>query len=174
MESWLRFQGLCEALESKRVKLVVPTSPIAPYSVEGGELMNLWYDQNEESYDALVEKEGVNETLETILKIVAELEHEGIPSARIAVGGFSMGASVSLLCIETLSRKVGAIFAFSGFLPSVYDIETQGAVVVGFPVYISYGCRDEQVLPECPEKTARRLKLLGYDVTDKLVAVTYA
>ncbi len=37
-----------------------------------------------------------------------------------------MGASVSLHGIETLSRKVGAIFALSGYVTSSYDIETQG------------------------------------------------
>ncbi len=37
----------------------------------------MWYDRKEEiNYDAPAEREGINETLETILKIVAELEHE--------------------------------------------------------------------------------------------------
>ncbi len=45
--------------------------------MEGGKLTNLWFDRKKEmGYDAPVEREGINETLETILKIVAELEHE--------------------------------------------------------------------------------------------------
>ncbi len=40
-----------------------------------------------------------------------------------------MGASVPLHGIETLSRKVGTVFALSGFVTSSYDIEMQGAGV---------------------------------------------
>ncbi len=47
-----------------------------PLSMEGGKLVNTWFDRKELSYEATVEREEVDRTLETILKIVADLEQE--------------------------------------------------------------------------------------------------
>jgi lysophospholipase-1 len=49
--------------------------------------------------------------------IAAEIESSGIDSSRVILGGFSQGATMSLLTGLTGERKLGGLAVLSGWLP---------------------------------------------------------
>ena len=97
--------------------------------------------------------EGIDRVLESVFSRYA------VDPGRIAVGGFSDGASYALSLGITNGDLFGHVLAFSpGFMAP--------AAQVGFPrVFVSHGAHDT-VLPvdRCSRRIVRELERAGYDV----------
>lgn len=74
------------------VKLICPTAPVAPVSLNMGMPMPSWFDLFSLETDGLEDAEGVKKASETIVSLIEkEKTSHNIPSDRILLGGFSQG-----------------------------------------------------------------------------------
>ncbi|ATY63403.1 acyl-thioesterase 1 [Cordyceps militaris] len=94
--------------------------------------------------------EGIMETCRYVIAIVQDLNGRGIPTHRIAVGGFSQGCAVALVLglASAYAGRFAGVFGLMGYLPlaarldSVREDLAPGASVVEQPVLITRGTRD--------------------------------
>ena len=75
------------------VKFVLPNTPTAPVTLNGGMPMPSWYDITSLDDRANQECEGIESARELINSLIAAELSDGIPLHRIVVGGFSQGES---------------------------------------------------------------------------------
>ena len=91
-------------------KVVLPTAPHQPVTVNGGHLCNSWFDFKSinDEYDPSAE-----DSVKTIIKI---LEKERLQTQCLVLGGVSQGAIMSLYTgLSKYEGNLEAIFSLSGF-----------------------------------------------------------
>lgn len=99
------------------VKFYHPTAPQQRVTCNGGARMTSWFDIDDIPV-GLEEKQppiGMDETVERVHKMLADIEAEGIPANRIVLGGFSQGGTTSLLSGLTYPRRLAGIVSVSGW-----------------------------------------------------------
>lgn len=110
-----------------------------------------------------------------IISIVQDLNVRGIPTDRIAVGGFSQGCALSLvlgLASEYAGRFAG-IFGLMGYLPLEQQLESikknlaPDASVVDQPVLIARGTQDALLPSRYFKSCSTTLDALGIRKIDK-------
>ena len=116
--------------------------------------------------------------LDTVARVLKQAEDAGIPRERIALGGFSQGACLTLEFAARTGGRWGAILALSGGLigtgedpegkPPADKLFDYDADLTGTPVLL--GCSD--VDPHIPLSRVRRSALvlsdLGADVDERI------
>lgn len=89
----------------------------------------------------------------------------GVPRERTVLGGFSMGAVMSYALGLGQGRvPPAAIFAFSGFIPTVegFDLDLEGRA--GYPIAVAHGTLDPIIPIEFSHAARDRLTAAGLDV----------
>jgi predicted esterase len=108
---------------------------------------------------------ALSSALTRIDELVDDALAAGIPPERIALGGFSQGACLSLEYAARGSRKLGFAFAFSGGLIGPPDEERQPIPdLTGLPVFIGCGDADSHIPISVAENSARLLEASGASV----------
>lgn len=111
------FQNIGEALSYHfpYIKFIIPTAPIRAVSLNGGMHMPAWYDIKSFSDNQC---EGIDESAEIIRSLIESEVSVGLPYSRIAIGGFSQGAALSLFVGLQLpiEKKLAGILVMSGYL----------------------------------------------------------
>lgn len=105
------------------LKVVLPTAPRMSVTLNGGMLMNAWYDivgldNADRDNDTC---EGITDSVARVRELVAAENALGIPNNRIILAGFSQGGAMSLftgLQMEDESQKFAGLIALSGYLPA--------------------------------------------------------
>ncbi len=111
----------------------------------------------------------LSNALDTVARVVQDVEQAGVPAERIVLGGFSQGACLALEFGARNARRYGGMFALSGGLigPDGAPRDYAGSLA-GTPVFL--GCSD--VDPHVPEwrlrESADVLQRLGAAVTLKV------
>ncbi|ESP05306.1 hypothetical protein LOTGIDRAFT_152136 [Lottia gigantea] len=105
------------SLDLKNLKIICPTAPIRPVSLNAGMPMPAWFDIKGLSPDSPEDEDGIKQASAKLLAMVTEEEKSGIPSERIAVGGFSQGGAVALHTAYSTNRPLGALLIFSAWMP---------------------------------------------------------
>jgi len=98
-------------------KLICPTAPAIPVSLNMGMRMPSWFDLKSLDPNATEDQEGIKKSADTIRKIIQDEIKAGIPANRILVGGFSMGGALALYLGLTEHTSLGGIVALSSWLP---------------------------------------------------------
>lgn len=135
-------------LQSKQLRVAIPSPPKRECSVVGGEEKNAWYDVaavpfNAEKSDG--DFEGLKVSMYQLhqlirdeayylgekialemhsgdlekVKAMADHEVEKIGAERVFVGGFGQGGALALFSGLRYPRKLGGIFSHSGYIPYV-------------------------------------------------------
>jgi len=121
--------------------------PAAPIELDSGGLA--W---------ATLESE-VETSLRSVQSLIAYI-HREYPNAEISVGGFSQGASMSSMLVDS-ATPISHLILFS---PGLFLEETPKPTNTGPAVYISHGMQDDVL----PFSDAQKLKLMlskaGFDV----------
>lgn len=102
---------------SRRLSFHHPDSPVQPVTIEQGARMPSWFDIAVWPL-GLSEPEGpqgIDESVQRVHGIIAEIESKGIPSHKILVGGFSQGGALSILAGLTYPRKLAGVASISGW-----------------------------------------------------------
>lgn len=102
---------------ARRLSFHHPDSPVQPVTIERGARMPSWFDIAVWPL-GLSEPEGpqgIDESVQRVHGIIAEIESNGIPSHKILVGGFSQGGALSILAGLTYPRKLAGVASISGW-----------------------------------------------------------
>jgi lysophospholipase-2 len=70
-------------------KFILPTAPSQPVTLNGGMVMNSWYDIKGLGDRAAEECEGIEESVSIVRKILEKENSIGIPYNRMVLAGFS-------------------------------------------------------------------------------------
>lgn len=95
----------------------------------------------------------------------------GIPSNRIAIGGFSQGGAMSLFSGVTCKTKLGGIFGLSCYMllhEKLQSMVPSDNPNKDTPIFMGHGDSDPLVRPQWGIKTADILKEWGYKVDLKM------
>ncbi|KAK3092540.1 hypothetical protein FSP39_004166 [Pinctada imbricata] len=133
-----------------------------PYTPYNGHESTVWFDRRKISASVPEEKTSIDATAFSLSHIIQTEVQGGIPPSRIVIGGFSMGAAMSMHLGYRYHRDVAGVFALSGFLnhgSSVYE-EIKG--VKDLPLLFQcHGTKDELVSEAWGKETYDKLTELG-------------
>jgi len=105
------------AVKPPYAKLICPTAPAIPVTLNMGMRMPSWFDLKSLDPNAAEDEEGIKKSADNIRKMIQEEVKGGIPANRIIVGGFSMGGALALYVGLTENSTLGGIVALSSWLP---------------------------------------------------------
>ncbi|KAH6914781.1 lysophospholipase I [Coprinopsis sp. MPI-PUGE-AT-0042] len=98
------------------VKWVLPHSPVRPVTANMGIEMPSWFDIYSFGFNTTEDEEGMLRSVREISTLITEEVQSGTDPSRIVLGGFSQGASMSLLTGLTSEKKLGGLAVLSGWL----------------------------------------------------------
>jgi predicted esterase len=104
-----------------------------------------------------------------VRNVLDEIINAGIPHERIIVFGFSQGACLTLEFAARNARRYGGVVGLSGALigPDDTPRDYPGSLA-GTPIFLGCSDVDFHVPRERVEESARVLRRLGADVTERL------
>ncbi len=139
-----------------RMKVVLLTAPQAAVTINGGMVMNSWYDiKTFTRSDDSIEKADVVKNGSQIKKCVEEeAKALGGNYSKVFLGGFSQGACMSLHVGLTMEDKLGGLVALSGLLfPFTAKEIVSSERNRDINMFIAHGAYDD-VIPELLAKSS--------------------
>lgn len=148
-------------------KLICPTAPSIPITLNGGMKMTSWFDLMALSADGPEDIEGIKKANSLVLKMIEEEEAKhSIPCNRILIGGFSQGGALALHTALRHPKSLAGVLAFSCWLPLHKEYPAAlNQANKGVPVFQCHGDIDLIVPRIWGNKTADILRplLTTYD-----------
>jgi phospholipase/carboxylesterase len=130
----------------KDMKVILLTAPEAPVTLNGGYLMNSWYDikslgRTEEDID----QKDVEANAENVVKVVdSEAKALGGDYKKVFIGGFSQGSAMAMHIGLTHKELFGGVVCLSGYLFPFTKVNGDKSKL---PVLIRHGTYDD-LIPE--------------------------
>jgi lysophospholipase-2 len=130
-------------------KLVCPTAPKNPVTINFGMKMPSWFDiRSLDKADNNEDVDGIKKASLDILNLIqAEVNgtegKPGVPASRIILGGFSQGGALSLYTGLTGTFSLAGVVSLSGYLPASKTINWQH--IQKPPVFQCHGDADPVV-----------------------------
>jgi predicted esterase len=87
------------------VKFILPTAPSSPVTLNGGMVMNSWYDIVGLDDRAAETCDGLDESRNTVTDIIQQEVAAGIPYSRIVLAGFSQVIDLSSFILIVPGRR---------------------------------------------------------------------
>ncbi|HKE90532.1 MAG TPA: dienelactone hydrolase family protein [Gemmatimonadales bacterium] len=112
---------------------------------------------------------ALNSALGLVKRIMEKAAEANIPPERIALLGFSQGATVALEYAARNARRYGAVIALSGALlgPEGTPRDYEGSLA-GTPLFLGSGDRDPNIPKRRVDETATVFERLGATVTKQI------
>jgi predicted esterase len=108
----------------------------------------------------------LSSAMDTIRKLIEQVNAAGIPTEKVVLGGFSQGACLSAEFAARHARRYGALLVLTGALMGPLDMpRAYDGTLDGTPVFIGGIDRDPWVTEEQMRHTAGTLEQLGGQVT---------
>lgn len=159
--------------EDGGLRVVLPSAPVMPVSLNGGYAMPAWYDILPEPHPDTSGRSGPRREDEASLRraqgwidslIEREIER-GVASERIVLMGFSQGCAMTLMTGLRSPHRLGGLIALSGYLPllDATDAERHPANQ-HTPIFMAHGDHDDIVVPSRGATARDHLRELGYTV----------
>ncbi|KAL2263631.1 hypothetical protein VTK26DRAFT_5894 [Humicola hyalothermophila] len=165
VENWRRRQRLDE------VKFILPHAPSIPITCNWGMRMPGWYDihtidGNAESLRKNEDEAGIMQSQAYLHDLIQKEIDAGIPSDRIAIGGFSQGGAMSIFSGLTAKVKLAGIVALSSYLLLSHkfaELVPKPESNKETPIFMAHGDVDQVVNTELGKKSYELLKEMGYN-----------
>ena len=115
--------GILNTIRPDYVKIVCPTAPSIPVSLNNGFVMPAWYDIRDLESDRSSTREDLDgvEASTKVLESLIEIEARELQSAggksRLMIGGFSQGGAIALNAILRAKEKLSGCAALSTYIP---------------------------------------------------------
>ena len=153
--------------EIKNIKIILTKAPNRKVSVNNGMEMSSWFDikkipiqsNNNENYEYL------DDSVNYIYNIINEELNKNISPNKIFLGGFSQGASLSLICGLNYEIELGGIIMFSGWLLKNH-LNLKNLNKINCPIFIGHGTNDNVVKYE-------NMKILNELLDPKMSKMTF-
>jgi predicted esterase len=143
------------------LRVVLPTAPVKPVTLNNGYEMTSWYDIKGLDDRKNEDCKGLEDSRETVLKLL-ESEAEMYPDAKLILGGFSQGGAVSLYTGLQYSKEpaLAGVLCMSGYLPDPknWKISDAGRKV---PIMMRHGDEDMVVALWMAEKSKTHIEQAG-------------
>jgi predicted esterase len=138
------------------MKIILLTAPEEPVTINGGMIMNSWFDIKNLDEMGSVDEDHVKRNSKRVIELIkeeAKTQYINSNYQRIFIGGFSQGGCMSLYIGNNLNETLGGILSCSGyFFPFIKNIN------INLPVFAYHG-KDDPVLPYSKAvKSYERLK----------------
>jgi len=133
------------ALKPSYAKLICPTAPTIPVTLNAGLRMPSWFDLKSLDPSGAEDEDGIKKAADIIRKIIQDEVNSGIPSERIVIGGFSMGGALAMYTGLSAPPTLGGIIGLSCWLPLHKTFPYGGAALQRPPVFQCHGEADPLV-----------------------------
>jgi len=158
-DTGMGWAGALNTIKPDYLKVICPTAPMLPVTINGGMAMPAWYDiiSLDENDKLREDSDGVQESVDYLLNVVNGELRYGIQPNRVIIGGFSQGGAVSLRTALTSGVEFGGCIALSCYLPG--DIEQINLTSkLNTPVFQVHGDSDQVVSHSRGVKTSEVLQ----------------
>jgi len=138
----------------KRMKVIMLNAPICPVTINGGMQMPSWFDIKNLNKFHICEEQALNNALKIINTINTEVKNVKDDYSKIFIGGFSQGASLSLLVGFTSKYNLGGIVCCSGFLFPTIVLKDDKKLL---PIFAFHGTNDLTIRESLANQSYKRL-----------------
>jgi len=154
------------------MRVVLPSAPERPVSINNGMIMPSWYDIKSLGSSDLRERkdfdeQGISDS-QRLIEEILERETLEMSSNRVILGGFSQGGVLASLCGLQYKKTLGGIVSFSGYVSNKLMKEGINENNRRTPFLVYHGSRDSMVPLDSARWTYNQLKTL-YDVQYEFV-----
>uniref|UniRef100_A0A2P2HZW1 palmitoyl-protein hydrolase n=1 Tax=Hirondellea gigas TaxID=1518452 RepID=A0A2P2HZW1_9CRUS len=104
-------------LSMPHIKVICPTAPVMPVTLNAGFKMPSWFDLTSLEVDAPEDAPGIKAARDKIHELIDAEVRSGIPANRIVLGGFSQGGGLALYSAFTHKESLAGVVALSCWLP---------------------------------------------------------
>ncbi|KAL3825137.1 hypothetical protein ACJIZ3_021166 [Penstemon smallii] len=176
------WSSLLETLPLPNIKWICPTAPQQPLTAFGGFPSTAWFDVSALSENAIDDIEGLDASAAYIASLLANEP----PNIKLGLGGFSMGAAISLYSATCFASgkyengsqypvNLSAIVGLSGWLPCAKSLSSKiegvheaAGRAASLPILLCHGRGDDVVAYKFGEKSSEKLSSAGFqDLTFK-------
>ncbi|XP_065161227.1 acyl-protein thioesterase 1 [Atheta coriaria] len=105
------------AIRPSHVKVICPTAPTMPVTLNAGFRMPSWFDLKTLDVSGPEDEEGILTATKSIHNMIAAEVQAGIESKNILLGGFSQGGALALYSALTYPETLAGVAALSCWLP---------------------------------------------------------
>lgn len=162
------FESIVQELrlpESMPLRFIFPHAPLIPVTINNGYVMRAWYNIVSLSMDTHADQSGIDQSVQSLGKLIEREEQRGIKSEKIILAGFSQGAVIALATGLTFPKKLGGIIALSGYLPQPEKVLQQASPAnQNIPIFLAHGKQDALVPYFLGERLYQFLKANDYPV----------
>ncbi|XP_019866715.1 acyl-protein thioesterase 1 isoform X2 [Aethina tumida] len=113
-QGWASAMG---ALRLPHVKVICPTAPTMPVTLNAGFRMPSWFDLKSLDESGPEDEEGIKNATKQVHNMIEDEIKAGIQADRIIIGGFSQGGALALYSALTFPQKLAGVVALSCWLP---------------------------------------------------------
>ncbi|KMM80325.1 alpha/beta hydrolase [Pseudomonas deceptionensis] len=162
------FMPVAEALQQSLLttRFVLPQAPTRAVTINGGYAMPSWYDIKAMSPARSISEEELEESADTVIKLIEDQRQSGIDANRIFLAGFSQGGAV---VFHTAYLKwqgpLGGVLALSTYAPTFSEVLPLSASQQRIPALCLHGQYDGVVQNAMGRTAYERLKAAGVAVT---------
>jgi phospholipase/carboxylesterase len=151
--------------DSLTIRYVFPNAPKQAVTINGGAVMQAWYDITGNDLARRTDENGVRASQALIGQLI-EREHAlGVPYERIFLAGFSQGGVIALQTGLRYPKKLGGILALSTYLACVETLASEGtAANKATKILMVHGTGDQVIALDRAEKSRELLQQNGYAV----------
>ena len=163
------------SLKLMKTRVVLPTAPVIPVTINGGMAMHAWFDIAGLTIGAREDVSGIHAASMALANLVKKEIDSGIPAGSIVIGGFSQGGAVALHTAYVegfLDVKIGAVVGLSTWLPRGAQILRGGknvpkmsSVNAKTALFMGHGTHDPMVQMQFGELSATIIKDGGAPMT---------
>lgn len=149
------------------VKVICPTAPSIPVTLNNGIKMPSWFDLKTLDANGPEDEAGIKRAMQSVHVLIDNEIKDGIPSNRIVLGGFSQGGALALYSALTYSKPLAGIVALSCWLPLHKQFPAAAISNTDIPVLQCHGDCDPIVPYKWGQMTASLLKTFMKNVEFK-------
>ena len=147
------------------VRFVFPHAPVRPVTINNGMAMRAWYDILGMQIDRDQDRQGIEDSIDQVNRLIQREVTGGIAPNRIALIGFSQGGAIALRAGLAQQRGLAAVVGLSCYLLQAHQREhwlTDAGRQT--PVFMGHGSVDPVVPIALGQHAAQALKQSGVDV----------
>ncbi|KAF4524827.1 hypothetical protein B566_EDAN013987 [Ephemera danica] len=146
------------AIRPPHVKVICPTAPTMPVTLNAGFRMPSWFDLRSLDANGPEDEEGIKKATEMVHAMIDDELKNGISSDRIVLGGFSQGGALALYSTLRYPKPLGGCMALSCWLPMHRQFPGLAAGNTDIPYIQCHGDCDPVVPYKWGQMTASVLK----------------
>jgi phospholipase/carboxylesterase len=147
------------------LRFVFPHAPVRPVTINNGYPMRAWYDIAGIDRRSAEDFDGIKASAAGIAALVRNENDRGIPTARVALAGFSQGGAMALHVGIRYPEALAGLVALSCYLPAARELDQErSAANRGTRIYMAHGTQDPVVPFAMGDESRRLLEASGYAV----------